>query len=148
MLMNEDKNQIELFEFTNEEEKNITETTLALTELMCTFVSQGVSISEDRTQQTTIVDIIGHIIGEDRKKSLNFAMISTKVTDGQILVNGFISKKSQNFLQHLLTYQLELLETNIPLAVEYATQHNNLLHDAGTNIYSLPFNKDEKQLNI
>jgi hypothetical protein len=144
--MKENENQIELFEFTKDEEKSILEVTIELTELMCKIVAEGATMNKSDSSNITIIEIIGYIIGEDRKKSMNFAMVSSMERSGEVKISGMISEKSKNFLEHLLTYQLQILEVNIPRAVEFAKQHGNLIEGASTNIYALPFQEAAEEI--
>lgn len=134
--MSEMQNQIELFEFTQEEEQDITQTCLELTNLICQFVAEGVRGIESDT--VTLFNIIQYIIGEERTKNLNFAMIASYEENGKIMIDGNISEKSRLFLENLLQYQLELFVINIPLAVEYSQKkYGNALLEKGMNIASI-----------
>lgn len=144
--MKENENQIELFEFTEDEEKSIVEVTIELTELMCIMIAEGATMNKSDSSNITIIEIIGHIIGEDRKKSMNFAMVSSMEKGGEVKVGGMLSGRSKNFLENLLTYQLQTLEVNIPRAVEFAKKHRNLIEGASTNIYALPFQENAEEI--
>lgn len=136
LFMGEVQNQIKLFEFTEEEENDITETCLELTNLICQFIAEGVrGIGPDTV---TLLDIIGYIIGEERTKSLNFAMITSHEENGRVSIDGYISEKSRLFLTNLLQYQLDLFAVNIPLAVEYSyKKYGSVLLEKGMDISAI-----------
>lgn len=141
--MNGNENQIKIFEFTEKEKSSIQETIFELTEIMCILVAQGVKIENNGEKPIDFIQIIKHIIGEERKNELNFAHISTAEHNGKILINGMLEKDSREFLSNLLTHQLKTLEIAIPRAIEFAKLHGNFI-EGGTNVYALPESKIEK----
>jgi thymidine kinase len=73
-------------------------------------------------------------------------MVSSMEDAGFVKVGDMLSGKSKNFLESLLTYQLQTLEVNIPRAVEFAKQHGNLIEGASTNIYALPLQEKTEEI--
>ncbi len=111
--------ELELFEFTKQEESSIDECICEISEVIWEFLASG--IKGEAEKQVTIFDIISEMLGVERSKPFHFAIVGVTEIDGKVSLRtneGSISEKSIMFLENLLQNQIEYFEKNIPQALE------------------------------
>lgn len=127
--MNELQLNEKLFEFTKQEENDISEVICELSQIICEFIANGVSGEQEKF--VTVFDIIFEMIGQERASMLHFALLGVVEIDGMIKIQtneNSISRNAIEFLEGLLQNQLEYFQKNIPIAIqEMQNLHKNYI---------------------
>lgn len=140
---------IKIFEFTTQEESEIKEVLTQLSEITCVLLAEGVKT--DEVPSVNVFDIIHHILEnyeKGRGDEMRFAVCGAIESNGVVKIFGnldYISPKSINFLEELLTNQIEFFKKNIPAMLDVYKSRNFHILTSGTEIHTIE-NSQQKEI--
>jgi hypothetical protein len=138
---------IEVFEFTTQEETIIAEVLTELTLLTVELLESGVTT--DETPNVNVFDIMYHLLegNEDgRGKAMKFAITGVYEQTGRIeLKTNNMNENSINFLEGVLNNQLEFYKKEVPNAFENLVKNNIHLLGKPKDISEVEMPKKEIQ---